>query len=98
MDDEALENYARSMRLNAKTRTQTELLAQGVSPKTLGLHQEPDGWVLVGRYCAGKKSARVQATKIRHRHPTLETWVTDAPTSVEWQAELRVRIRHEDRD
>lgn len=92
MDDQALANYVRSAQLNRDTRKHAECLNAGVKPETLGLHERGDGWVVIGWFCAGKRSAWVQAHKIRNQFPNLETKVFDtADMPVEWKAELGVR-------
>lgn len=94
MDDEALANYVRSAQLNRDMRRHAECLNKGVRPGTLGLYERQDGWVVIGRFCAGKRSAWVQAHKLRAAYPNLETKVLDTSDKPgDWKAELAVRLK-----
>lgn len=85
-------NVAQSMMWNVDTQRLLKSINEGVSvsDKT---HVRADGWALVGRYAAGKPSARVQAHKIRQRWPDIDTKVIGTEGERPWQAEVWAKRR-----
>ncbi len=88
MNSEALNHYVKSVIWNVDTAHLAECVAKGVdiSDKTL----THEGWHRIGRYSAGKQSAYVQANKLRHKWPNLETKVVGVEGQ-EWAAEVWIR-------
>lgn len=91
MDATALNHYVKSVIWNVDSAHIAECLSKGVdvSDKTL---KDDGGWLRIGRYAAGKPSARVQACKLKDKWTNLETQVRGTPDK-EWAAELWARVR-----
>ncbi len=85
--DKATRDYAKSLLWNLDSRRLTECVSQGID---VGMWTPTnDGWARVSRHAAGKKSAYVQAHKIRQRHPNIDTKVVGVDDQ-EWKAEVWV--------
>lgn len=93
MDATALNHYVKSVIWNMHSAHLGECLAKGVDI-TDQTPTQPGGWHRIGRYAAGKQSARVQASKLRKRWPNLMTSVISVEGE-EWTAELWARVTTE---